>query len=122
MQSAEHPMASVVPIRPHRFAQLPIVSGARIDHDCTELADAFDEAAFGMTGLTLLETLVGRSAEIPLVVTMDALRSLVGLACHQTDVTPRMLLQQELDGAPTDQFWRGEIMLDGDASPSCGRD
>jgi hypothetical protein len=60
----------------------------------------------GSSGSDLTPTLLEREREIDPVVTVHALRSLIGLACRQTGMTPRSLLEAEFVSAPSDEFWR----------------
>lgn len=93
----------------------------RVEAGFDALAEAFDEGAVRASGSTLMEALLERKGTIPVGVTMNALRSLVVLACRQTGETPRSLLEAEIDQAPPDDFWRAEITVDPGAQARPGR-
>jgi hypothetical protein len=93
----------------------------RVEDGFDALADAFEAGAVRASGSTLMETLLERKREIPVAVTMNAIRALVVLACRQTGETPRTLLEAEIDHAPPDDFWRAEITVDPDPQTRPGR-
>lgn len=99
-------------VTPHLQAPYRRLVHVPVDLERSALAAAFDEAAVDLDGRTLLEALVERQWEIPSELTLEALQSLIGLACRQTGETPRALLQAELDRAPSDELWRCEIELE----------